>query len=440
MRWCLLVAPVLAHEHIRTDWVAPAQEHIRTDPRPAPPAAGSQQQGPAEHSHGELRPAQPLQPLHLDLEACLDGSSGVHGADASGKHCRPWTCEGGVRRFGLQRRVRHEIHDLTDSRWDQLLQAMHLLHLQPDNAMIDNSTHLFAHDGQPSTAAFTDLHARSHMHHGDDTFFPFHRRMMLDVETQLQMLSNDCSLTLPYWNWAEETHQFDQSLVWHHSKLGSLQFGCVENGVAANWSYYRGKQDKKSCLLRGTVKDPHWSPSAYNGYLPSWAELLQVMKHSDYSELRRKSENWHNAFHCMIQGDMCSLLAPRDPVFYLHHAMIDRYWYLWQKNHNASQMMCGGCVGGLQVYGCVRPEEYVGAVQPDPECAPGHSLALPVSDPVVALSYADETYHVKSGETLTKKKSRTTHVNPDGTITTNFDPVKDADAHNYQCLCPSVWS
>jgi len=425
MRYALFFAPALAHEHIRAE-PHPASEHVSRQP--------------AEHSHGELGAAQPLKPLHLQQEACAAGASGVHEADASGKHCRPWTCEAGMKKFGLQQRVRHEIHSLTDARWNQLLQSMHMLHLQPDNEMTDNSTHLFDHVGQPSTAAFTDLHARSHMHHGDDTFFPFHRRMMLDVETQLQKLADDCSLTLPYWNWAEETHQFGQSEIWHHSKLGSLSTGCVTEGVASNWSYYRGRDTEKSCLLRGTHKDPTWSPTAYNGYLPSWVELKRVMKTSGYSELRKKSENWHNAFHCMVQGDMCSLLAPRDPVFYLHHAMIDRYWYFWQQGHPEDQMMCGNCTGGLQVYGCVRPEEYVGSVGPDAGCETGHSMMLPVSDPAVALSYADETYHVKSGEYEEPQKvHRSAHVGADGRIVAEFDAVKEAMKHVFNCLCPHDW-
>ena len=34
----------------------------------------------------------------------------------------------------------------------------------------------------------------------------------------------------------------------------------------------------------------------------------------------------HNTVHNTIAGDMATMLSPRDPIFFLHHANIDRIW------------------------------------------------------------------------------------------------------------------
>jgi tyrosinase len=37
----------------------------------------------------------------------------------------------------------------------------------------------------------------------------------------------------------------------------------------------------------------------------------------------------HNPVHNLIGGEMANMTSPRDPIFYLHHANIDRLWHAW---------------------------------------------------------------------------------------------------------------
>ena len=39
----------------------------------------------------------------------------------------------------------------------------------------------------------------------------------------------------------------------------------------------------------------------------------------------------HAAVHGSISGDMISMCSPNDPIFFLHHAQVDRLWWLWQQ-------------------------------------------------------------------------------------------------------------
>lgn len=54
----------------------------------------------------------------------------------------------------------------------------------------------------------------------------------------------------------------------------------------------------------------------------------------------------HSAGHFTISGDPGSdfYTSPGDPAFWLHHAMIDRTWYIWQTQdfNNRQQVIAGG--------------------------------------------------------------------------------------------------
>mmetsp|Transcript_2423 Transcript_2423/g.5512 ORF Transcript_2423/g.5512 Transcript_2423/m.5512 type:complete len:409 (+) Transcript_2423:59-1285(+) len=324
----------------------------------------------------DMEPAAvPLELAEIKAEPCTAGETGQHGADASFLHCRPWSCRDGVREYGLQQRARKEIHDVSDAEFHRFRVAFRQLHQREEKTYRDNSTTLWGHGGAPSTAAFVHLHEHSHHGHMHSNFLPFHRRMILEVETQLQVVSQDCSVMLPYWNWAAEKTEFGQSQVWSHERFGNLSAGCVETGVPAGWAY-------GDCLQRG-AKDL-WSPNMYGNVLPTWAEARRKIKATKlYSEIRPVFEYWHNSMHCAVHGDMCSLKAPRDPVFYLHHSMIDRAWYYWQQAHAGPETeACGDCKS-LESFGNVDAHEYVGKIQDG--CIP-----LPVSQPQVCLSYQTE--------------------------------------------------
>jgi tyrosinase len=61
-------------------------------------------------------------------------------------------------------------------------------------------------------------------------------------------------------------------------------------------------------------------------------ELQKVLATSkEYDNYRGEIENPHGQVHVNIGGDMQSTLtSPNDPVFYLHHANVDRLWWKWQ--------------------------------------------------------------------------------------------------------------
>ncbi len=42
---------------------------------------------------------------------------------------------------------------------------------------------------------------------------------------------------------------------------------------------------------------------------------------------------FHNLVHRWVNGTMMNMTSPNDPVFWLHHANVDRLWVDWQRQH-----------------------------------------------------------------------------------------------------------
>jgi len=56
-----------------------------------------------------------------------------------------------------------------------------------------------------------------------------------------------------------------------------------------------------------------------------------VLQDSDWASFSDRLESYHDDVHVWVGGDMVDITtAGYDPVFYAHHCMIDRVWYLWQ--------------------------------------------------------------------------------------------------------------
>ena len=41
----------------------------------------------------------------------------------------------------------------------------------------------------------------------------------------------------------------------------------------------------------------------------------------------------HNGIHGWVGGDMVRMSSPNDPIFFMHHAQIDRIWAIWVRQH-----------------------------------------------------------------------------------------------------------
>jgi tyrosinase len=68
--------------------------------------------------------------------------------------------------------------------------------------------------------------------------------------------------------------------------------------------------------------------------MPTAPELTAVMNLTTFARFQRWLEGGpHGDVHNAIGGTMASASSPSDPIFWLHHANLDRLWSQWQGRH-----------------------------------------------------------------------------------------------------------
>lgn len=140
---------------------------------------------------------------------------------------------------------------------------------------------------------------------GAERFLPWHRDFLLKLETQMQALKHNSFI--PYWDWTQ-----DRAIpAWMGSFLPVVSVLGRKNPIHVRRSL--GK----------------------HGRLPASAEVNALVQHTglSYDEFTTLLEGFHNDVHNWVGGTMSNIMiSPADPIFWMHHAQVDRIWSLWQAN------------------------------------------------------------------------------------------------------------
>jgi tyrosinase len=161
--------------------------------------------------------------------------------------------------------------------------------------------------------------------HGSPLFLPWHRGYLYHFELALQEIDPD--VTLPWWNWIDEA------------------------GIPA--AYDDKKAEGKANILAsapikplGVSKRPGWPTKTHRdpgGVIPGFPAPLpppldgfykELMDSTSYEEFWPRCTRLHNNIHNWVGGNGGQMAdenwAAFDPIFWAHHAMVDRLWRLWQ--------------------------------------------------------------------------------------------------------------
>jgi tyrosinase len=161
--------------------------------------------------------------------------------------------------------------------------------------------------------------------HNNPSFLPMHRLMLAELEDELIKLEPSL-IAIPYWDWTLDARAPALSPIWD-------QFGrpvkdrCLDNGAFANWQCI---VNEPHCLTRGfTYGDRRLSP------LPDAQVMGELVRNvDDFVQFSRRLEyGAHATVHIVLgaeASDFSSMTSPNDPVFFLHHANIDRMYNAWQ--------------------------------------------------------------------------------------------------------------
>jgi tyrosinase len=104
--------------------------------------------------------------------------------------------------------------------------------------------------------------------------------------------------------------------------------------------------------------------------LPTRAEVDSVLAMATYDTapwnsasdgFRNHLEGWrgvnlHNRVHVWVGGQMGTGASPNDPVFWMHHAFVDRLWSQWQAMHpGSSYLPTAGTRDVVDLHDTMRP-------------------------------------------------------------------------------------
>ncbi|KAI3396132.1 hypothetical protein diail_463 [Diaporthe ilicicola] len=194
------------------------------------------------------------------------------------------------------------------------------------------------------------------------SFLPWHRWFVHIYE---QALHDDCGLSfpMPYWDWSLDAgHLQDSPLLSGSPATGFGGSGpggsasaspsrpnpltsCVPDGAFANLTvaYYAGAV-RPHCLNRafsdGLADDPQKTASMsayYRYYTPSSLASMTASNNGFVPFWRALEDGPHRAVHNALGGDMVPGTSPNDPLFMMHHAQVDRLWWLWQRQDWAAR-------------------------------------------------------------------------------------------------------
>lgn len=181
--------------------------------------------------------------------------------------------------------------------------------------------------------------------HRGPAFLPWHRHYLQLLEQDLQDVSGDPEMAIPYWDWAVDSGS--AASIWTPEFMGGdgqPADGKVQTGPFAfdggRWTLTVSRDGFPFLRRRLGVETPT---------LPTIGEIQQCLNLTEYDtppwsqfsdineSFRNRLEGWgmnrpllHNQVHVWVGGEMLDNTSPNDPIFFLHHCNVDRLWASWQ--------------------------------------------------------------------------------------------------------------
>lgn len=181
-----------------------------------------------------------------------------------------------------------------------------------------------------SWARQNTIHARDGQHN-NGLFLPWHRLQLLHLERIISGLTGHTAFAMPYWDAQEH-----QTLPAWITTPDALLYERQRNPGVDTLDFNAARWAKSPNMSRLTSDDF----LTFAGKLPTGAGMVE-----GYG---------HNYIHELVGGLMKRLVtAATDPIFWLHHANVDRVWATWHARQAANvypadwtARTVGGFVGG----------------------------------------------------------------------------------------------
>ena len=159
--------------------------------------------------------------------------------------------------------------------------------------------------------------------HGHWWFLPWHRMYLWYFEQAIRKFSGDATFALPFWDYTDPT-QRALPPMFRTPTSGNPLFVSARNATLNAGGMLTAATVNTSTALGFTNFTGPTGSSASFG-----SQQVSVPNHGALPHGRLETTP-HDAVHVAIGGLMGSFgTAARDPIFWLHHANIDRLWDVW---------------------------------------------------------------------------------------------------------------
>lgn len=176
--------------------------------------------------------------------------------------------------------------------------------------------------------------------HGFATFLPWHRRFLNVYET---MLREECDFRgpMPWWDETRDAGNFTNAPLFTPEYFGTAlrrtsdgRGTCVTDGAFAGVTMHVGPGGGFSdhCLSRAV--DETLTKEV------SQATIDTVHHQDNFQSFWGLTEGWPHAYGHNGMGAIMSDVGPSpgDPLFFMHHAFVDRNWWRWQNADRSARV------------------------------------------------------------------------------------------------------
>jgi tyrosinase len=169
-----------------------------------------------------------------------------------------------------------------------------------------------------------------------DLFLPWHRAYLHHFEHVVR--DQNAEAIPPWWDWTSAaSHTEGIPAAYSEETVGS-----EPNTLASGPVPKIPKEEDVDRTARSPMspvelpKLSRQTPEPGGQALPSVETVLTLTSYVDFSN---QLQNIHDAVHGWVGGQMGVIAtAAFDPIFWAHHAMIDRLWYQWQLRHGVNNI------------------------------------------------------------------------------------------------------
>ena len=224
-----------------------------------------------------------------------------------------------------------------------------------------------ATNGPLSWLTQRQVHAAPWGHHNSWRFLPWHRFQLYYLERIIAKIAEKPDFAFPYWNWDDDrapavffqrrSQLYDASRTINWTSRMSEYIGLEwRNGVAGKDFWARTDNE-----FGDFFGSPNPSGEPGMGYAGSGEQY------------------GHNLIHLFCGGRMRNLVeSPLDPIFWAHHANVDRQWAIWTDIHGARDFP--GEWGAEPCTGYVDDDGYLASARTASEAVDTRALGYSYDD------------------------------------------------------------